>query len=215
MPKSPNKADRPSYLTVLKNTFNYVKDSAAVKIVTGSAIGVVTVLTSATVATVPATIVGLSAIAIGATMDTIDTRTLRLLRKESSLLTKNRNARDRQDELLKSEPTLSRILKDKLYIPDRTNQTSLTERYINTTVGSSINISTYGKALLKNSIEVINNVSSVVFAPSFIGAGKVGKAAFGLYGESKNQATKEEIGLRFKQNIDQERNKPDTPGYII
>ena len=163
MPKSPNKADRPSYLTVLKNTFNYVKDSAAVKIVTGSAIGVVTVLTSATVATVPATIVGLSAIAIGATMDTIDTRTLRLLRKESSLLTKNRNARDRQDELLKSEPTLSRILKDKLYIPDRTNQTSLTERYINTTVGSSINISTYGKALLKNSIEVINNVSSVVF----------------------------------------------------
>ena len=217
MSKSPNEDPGLSRLAVLKNTFNYVKDSAAVKIVTGSAvgraIGVVTVLASATVATVPATVVGLGAIAIGATMDTIDTRTLRLLRKENSLLTKNRNAQDRQNELLKNEPILSRILEDKLHVPSRTNQTSLTKRYIDTTPNSSVNISSYGKALLKNSIDVVKNVSSAVFAPSIIGAGKVGKAAFGLYGESKKQATKEEIGLQFKQNIDQERNKPDTPGY--
>ena len=217
MSKTPNEDFGPSRLTFLKNTFNYVKDSAPVKIITGSAvgrvIGVITVLASATVATVPATIVGLSAIAVGATIDTIDTRTLRLLRKENSLLTKNRNARERQDELLKNEPILSRILEDKLYIPSRTNQTSLTKRYIDTTPNSSINVSSYGKALLKNSIDVVKNVSSALFAPSLIGAGKVGKAALGLYGESKKQATKEEIGLRFKQNIDQERNKPDAPGY--
>ncbi len=217
MSKSPEEGPESWGLTTLKNTFNYVKDSAPVKIVTGSAvgrtIGVVTVLASATVAAVPATIVGLGAVAVGAAMDTSDTRTLRLLKKENSLLTKNRNAQDRQDELLKNEPSLSRILQDKLYVPSRSNQASLTERYIETTPNSPVSISSYGKALLKNSVDVVKNVSSAVLAPSLIGAAKVGKAAFGLYGESKKQATKEEIGLQFKQNIDKERNKPDTPGY--
>jgi len=217
MSKSPEEGPESWSLTTLKNTFNYIKDSAPVKIVTGSAvgrtIGVVTVLASATVAAVPATIVGLGAVAVGAAMDTSDTRTLRLLKKENSLLTKNRNAQDRQDELLKNEPSLSRILQDKLYVPSRSNQASLTERYIETTPNSPVSISSYGKALLKNSVDVVKNVSSAVLAPSLIGAAKVGKAAFGLYGESKKQATKEEIGLQFKQNIDKERNKPDTPGY--
>lgn len=217
MSKSPEEGPESWSLTTLKNTFNYIKDSAPVKIVTGSAvgrtIGVVTVLASATVAAVPATIVGLGAVAVGAAMDTSDTRTLRLLKKENSLLTKNRNAQDRQDELLKNEPSLSRILQDKLYVPSRSNQVSLTERYIETTPNSPVSISSYGKALLKNSVDVVKNVSSAVLAPSLIGAAKVGKAAFGLYGESKKQATKEEIGLQFKQNIDKERNKPDTPGY--
>jgi hypothetical protein len=39
MSKTPNEDPGPSRLTVLKNTFNYVKDSAPVKIVTGSAVG--------------------------------------------------------------------------------------------------------------------------------------------------------------------------------
>jgi len=41
------------------------------------------VLASATVAAVPATIVGLGAVAVGAAMDTSDTRTLRLLKKKT------------------------------------------------------------------------------------------------------------------------------------
>ena len=61
MSKSPEEGPESWSLTTLKNTFNYIKDSAPVKIVTGSAvgrtIGVVTVLASATVAAVPATIV--------------------------------------------------------------------------------------------------------------------------------------------------------------
>ncbi len=203
--------------TTLKNTLNYIKDSAPVKIVTGSAIGrsigVVTVLTSATIVTIPATIIGVGSIVTGALMDTVDTRTLRLLKKENSLLAKNRKAQGQQDELLKNEPLLSEVLQDKLYVPNRSNQTSLTERYIDKTPQSTISISSYGKVLLKNSVDVVKSISGVVFTPSLTNVTKVGKTAFGLYGESKKQATKEEIGLNFKQNIDQERNKPDTPGY--
>lgn len=78
MSKSPEEGPESWSLTTLKNTFNYIKDSAPVKIVTGSAvgrtIGVVTVLASATVAAVPATIVGLGAVAVGApwTLQTLE-----------------------------------------------------------------------------------------------------------------------------------------------
>ncbi len=217
MSKSPEEEPRLWSLTTLKNIFNYVKDSAPVKIVTGSAvgrtIGVVTVLASATVATIPAALIGIGSIVIGAVMDTVDTRTLRLLKKENSFLTKNRNAQDQQTELLKNEPLLAEALQDKLYVPNRSNQASLIKRYIETTSNSLVNISSYGKALIKNSVDLIKNIAGVVLAPSLTSVAKVGKSAFGIYGESKKQATKEEIGLKFKQNIDKERNKSDTPGY--
>ncbi len=216
MSKAPEEPKAGRFATV-KTAFNYVKDSAPVKIVTGSAvvrsIGVVTVLASAAVATVPATVIGIGSIAIGAAMDTADTRNLRLLKKENSLLTKNRKAQNQQNELLESQPLLAEVLKDKLYVPSRSDQNSLTDRYIDTAPQSSVNISSYGKALVKNSIDVIKNGYGAIVTPSLGSIGKVGKSAYGLYGESKKQATKEEIGLQFKQSIDQERSKPDTPGY--
>ena len=87
------KADqsKPGFLTNLKNAANYLKDSTVVKIATdsgvGQAIGVVMVVTAATVATIPATVIGLASIAIGTVMDTVQTRSLRLARKENLLLT--------------------------------------------------------------------------------------------------------------------------------
>ena len=120
MPNSNNikKADqsKPGFLTNLKNAANYLKDSTVVKIATGSgvgrAIGVVMVVTAATVATIPATVIGLASIAIGTVMDTVQTRSLRLARKENLLLTKNRDAKDRQDSILRREPLLANALDD-------------------------------------------------------------------------------------------------------
>ena len=219
---------KPGFLTNLKNAANYVKDSTVVKIATGSgvgrAIGVVMVITAATVATIPATVIGLASIAIGTVMDTVQTRSLRLARKENLLLTKNRDAKDRQDSILRKEPLLANALDDILAdnlaknlkvsktIPNLDDQSSPAKNTKNA-AKQTISISAYGLAMIKNSISTVKDMLNVVANPSIINIAKVGKAAYGIYGESTNQATKEEIGFKFQQRINQEKRKSDTPVY--
>jgi hypothetical protein len=180
MPNSNNikKADqsKPGFLTNLKNAANYLKDSTVVKIATGSGVGraigvvmVVTAATAATVATIPATVIGLASIAIGTVMDTVQTRSLRLARKENLLPTKNRDAKDRQDSILRREPLLANALDDILAdnlaknlkvsktIPNLDDQSSPAKNTKND-AKQTISISAYGLAMIKNSISTVKEM---------------------------------------------------------
>lgn len=232
MPDSHKKEDKPSktgFLSDMKNVINSVKDSKFVKISTGSAvsraIGVVMIGMVATIATIPATIIGLSSIAIGTVMDVLQTRSLRLTRKENLLLSKNRDAKDKQDAILQKEPLLANALDDVLAeslakylkVPDKIvpnfGDQHLPDKNTENNANKTVSVSAYGLAMIKNSISTAKEILNLVVNPSIINMGKVAKATWGIYSESKNQATKEEISLEFRQRIRQERYKSDTPVY--
>ena len=64
---------------------------------------------------VTAAVMSLTAVAVSAIVDTAKTRSLRKLAEESDLLVKNRNALSLQEQMLKINPELSDILKDRIH----------------------------------------------------------------------------------------------------
>ena len=176
------------------------------------AIGVISILAAATVATIPAAIIGLTSIAIGAGMDTIQTYNLRRSKKEHSLLIKNRNAKSKQDQMLELEPKIANALKNELYIPERKNKRSVTERYRKLRE-EKVSPSSWGKALFKSSISAIKTVGAAIAQPGVVSIGKIALSIKGIYGEANKQLTKKQIGREFKAGVNSERDKADTPGY--
>ena len=184
------------------------------KILTGSAVmravTLVTILAGVTAAAVPANILGLTALAIGVTMDTVQTYNLRKTRTEHSLLKKNRNARSKQEAMLYIEPKLAEALGDELYRPERGNEKSMGARY---NENPQLAPGSFGKAMIVNSISSVQTVATAVTAPTLTNIGKLLWKIKGLYSDTQKHITKKQVGLEFKREINAERAKPDTPGY--
>jgi len=201
----------------IKGFISYITNSKPFRLITSSAvgrtIGIISTLAVATVATIPAVIIGLGSIAIGAIMDTAQTGNLRRLRKEHSLLIKNRNAKSKQDYLLELEPKLADALKNDLYKVDRNGQKSLTEKYPDHLTKKGVNASSWGKSIFKNSISTVKSFINLIASPTAMNAGKLALSVKGIYGEANKQLTKEQISQNFQTEINVQRDKSDTPGY--
>ena len=218
----------PEKFTTLQNIkewgikqFDYIKETKAYKIATSNAlsrtISIVTsalVISSVIVASGPAAIAGLVAVGIGAAVDTFTVRGSRQLKKENGLLVKNRAAKSKQDYLLKLEPKIAAALEGNLYKPLRSKQTSVTERYVRESSPLQSNFLGFGKAVLKNVVSTVTSLSQAILTANPIQITyKAVQATWGLYSETTKNITIDDKRLEFQKQIDNERNKPDTPGY--
>ncbi|MBN8511685.1 MAG: hypothetical protein J0L79_01455 [Rickettsiales bacterium] len=158
-------------------------------------------------------VLGLATVAIGVAMDTARTRNTRQLQKENDLLVKNRSAKSIQDYILKLEPELGGILKDELYQATATGKKSAKERYTSKSL-EKVNIAKdVGKAFLKNAL-TIATVALHVFATKGVNLIKeFALFALAVATESRHNMTIRAFQIQLETQIDNERDKRDTPGY--
>lgn len=201
----------------IKGGVDYVMNTTPVKYATSSAvgrtIGVVTTIATVTVATIPAAAFGLTSIAVGAGIDTAQTRNMRLLRKENKLLIKNRHALESQAEMLKNNPHIASALSDELYKPSKEGKLSSIEKLAPNPEEQGFNLKGFGQAIFTNSLEIGKRSVETIFNPSLMNVGKLANDAKGLFDEGLKQARIEDKKHQLKVQIDAERNKPDTLGY--
>lgn len=159
-------------------------------------------------------IMGLASVAVGIVMDTARTRTTRLLQKENKLLVDNATARNVQDTILKANPKLKETLGDVLYSPDlgenkksktKGSATKHSKRFM---IGEQV-----GKAFLKHAIKLALIVLKAIVTTGANILKEIGKAAINLLVETNTNLSINTIRAEFKQQIDQQRNNPATPGY--
>lgn len=162
----------------------------------------------------PAAIVGIVTVAIGSVIDTYSLRTTRRLVKEQKLLVQNRNAISKQKVILEKSDKLNDALKSALVKPNRSNQKSVTDRYISENTKTKTNFYDYGKAILKNITNCVFSIGTAVSAGNIlstvIAVGKAGKAIYSEASANNSISAKRE---EFYRSIDRERDKQDTPGY--
>ncbi len=155
----------------------------------------------------------LVAVGVGIAMDTIQTRNTRRLIKENNFLGENRKAKSIQDQLLNLQLKLLDVLKDDLYIAERDNKRSINERYIGDYTESLITPKAFGKAALKNAPAVASSVLQGVSTGGISLVKEVSMSAISLAMESGSKVTMDTVRFQLKKQIDEERDKADTPGY--
>lgn len=199
--------------------FNYVQKTAPYKILTVRAVGTAVGITFGAMALAgigtvafPVAIIGIVATGIGIIIDVTTVRGSRQLHQENRLLVKNRTAKNKQDLFLKLEPNLAKALENDLYYPAREGKRSVNQRYIKDAVIDS-SILNYGKAMLKNSIGSVATIAKAIGGNPFSILKATVTTAIGMYTEGSATFTIAGKQLENQQNIDAERNKPDTPGY--
>ncbi len=197
--------------------FAKIKESPLFKILSGPAVGRTIGIVAAVFGSIPGMVIGLTSIAIGATMDTIQVGKLRNVRKEYNLLTRYRNAKSTQDDVLKQNPKIADALASDLYHPNRENKKSLTEQHNTNTPGSGLK--SWGKAIFKNSLDILRAVVDLVIRKDptsltqLMGVGSIGLSLKGISDEASKQKTQTQFKATLRQEINDQRRKPDSPGY--
>jgi hypothetical protein len=158
-------------------------------------------------------VIGLTTVAIGVIMDTARTRATRQLQKENQLLVKNRTAKSIQDQIFKLDPSLNEILKDELYQPITTGKKSVKKRYIRERSATIEVAKDVGKAFFKQGLNIVSTVLEAVTTKGVNIVKAVGSFILSLATESRHNMSIRTVQKQFKTQIDQERDKRDTPGY--
>jgi len=158
-------------------------------------------------------VIGLTTVAIGVIMDTARTRATRQLQKENQLLVKNRTAKSIQDQIFKLDPSLNEILKDELYQPITTGKKSVKKRYIRERSATTEVAKDVGKAFFKQGLNIVSTVLEAVKPKGINIVKAVGSFILSLATESRHNMSIRTVQKQFKTQIDQERDKSDTPGY--
>jgi hypothetical protein len=160
---------------------------------------------------------GLSSIAIKTAVESYQIRSVRRVEKESNLLISHRNNQTIQDYLLKLHPELKSALQDSLYQPNRNpDKKSITRRYNSKPQGLQSKLDSFFRSFTKNALGVGTDLLSVATSPTAGTADAIqalGGAAFGLLADGTQAITMDAIRKQYKNQIDAERNKLDTPGY--
>ena len=158
-------------------------------------------------------VIGLTTVAIGVVMDTVRTRATRQLQKENQLLVKNRTAKSIQDQIFKLDPSLNEILKGELYEPITTGKKSVEKRY---TTQSSAKVEVakdIGKAFFKQGLNIVSTVLEAIATRGVNIVKAIGSFILSLATESRHNMSIRTVQKQLKTQIDQERDKSDTPGY--
>ena len=157
-------------------------------------------------------IAGLVSVGIQVVVDTYQVRSVRKLEKENNLLIKNRTGKTVQDYLLKLDPKLATILKDDLYQAERDSEKkSIKERYIDQT-NAKMGLKSTLKTVAQYGVDATSNVIAAATG-NVVSVIKAGGSAVTLISEGVEKVTIDATRKKFKQQIDEERNKQDTPGY--
>jgi len=158
-------------------------------------------------------VIGLTTVALGVVMDTARTRATRQLQKENELLVKNRTAKSIQDQIFKLDPGLNEILKDELYQPITTGKKSVKKRYIRERSATIEVAKDVGKAFFKQGLNIVSTVLEAVTTKGVNIVKAVGSFILSLATESRHNMSIRTVQKQLKTQIDQERDKSDTPGY--
>ncbi len=158
-------------------------------------------------------VIGLTTVAIGVVMDTARTRATRQLQKENQLLVKNRTAKSIQDQILKLDPSLNEILKGELYEPITTGKKSVEKRYLTQSSAKVEVAKDIGKAFFKQGLNIVSTVLEAIATRGVNIVKAVGSFILSLATESRHNMSIRTVQKQLKTQIDQERDKSDTPGY--
>ncbi len=158
-------------------------------------------------------VIGLTTVALGVVMDTARTRATRQLQKENELLVKNRTAKSVQDHIFKLDPSLNEILKDELYQPITTGKKSVEKRYIRERSATAEVAKDVGKAFFKQGLSIVSTVLEAISTKGVNIVKAVGSFILSLATESRHNMSIRTVQKQLKTQIDQERDKSDTPGY--
>ena len=158
-------------------------------------------------------VIGLTTVALGVVIDTARTRATRQLQKENELLVKNRTAKSVQDHIFKLDPSLNEILKDELYHPITTGKKSVEKRYIRERSATVEVAKDVGKAFFKQGLSIVSTVLEAISTKGVNIVKAVGSFILSLATESRHNMSIRTVQKQLKTQIDQERDKSDTPGY--
>lgn len=211
--------------------FSYIIESKAGKVLFGTALsrGITIVFTTAVLSgifppaipfAVTAAIISLTAVAVGAIVDTIRTRSLRKLAEESDLLVKNRTALSKQEYILQNlNPELSEILKDQLDKPEPqqhrkdkdyigSGKTANVSQVLLDSVPSAANLTLNSIIAVAtgNPVEIAKAISAgTMTAAALIGGGAVAKSAVNVAKGLKLHINEERLRTKKYKNVDELR----------
>jgi hypothetical protein len=193
---------------------NTVLDSAIFKLLT-SRLLIRTVTAIAIIATSGPIlgILGLSAIALGAAVDTFQLGTTRRLKHEHSKLLQHLNAREKQNFILtRVAPELKNILAGQL-LPTHPNTTkdSIKNHEI-ANVNWSI-LSSAGSAILKTCRGIINGAVKLMTATNVIHAAALASSFLFFLLEFRQQKSISVFNNQLREAINQQQRNPEAPMY--
>ena len=160
-------------------------------------------------------IAGLVSVGLKAAIDTYHVRSVRKLEKENNLLIKNRTNKTIQDYLFKLDPELKNTLQNDLYISKRDEQKkSVKTRYSSNPQNLWSKIKSVLKAVVQNTLDWTTDITTAATTGNVAKMVQVGVGGVaGLVSDSLERLTIDGVRKQYKKQIDEERDKHDTPGY--
>jgi hypothetical protein len=164
--------------------------------------------------TIPLAAASIGTIVVAAAIDTAVVGYTRNLHKENKYLTRHCISKDMQDKILAQNPKLNKALAGKLYSSKREEKSSIKNRYLNDSSKKKslfLSIALNGvKVLGKRVISIVEGI--ITHNPIAI-LKSVAFGAINLHSETSHRISMEEKRNEFKANIDELRNRSDSPGY--
>jgi len=159
--------------------------------------------------------IGLASVAAGVAIDTYLVAKTRGLHQESKYLARHRLAKESQEQILSKSPKLSKALESKLsYKPNRENKKSTTNRLFQERSDDEKTLWAYaqstGKVIAGSAVSIFE---AVVTRDPLKVLKAVGYVTWGVSSGGEAIKTMGDKRDEFKQHIDLERSKSDSPGY--
>lgn len=203
----------------LENSVMSVVNSAPFKLITGTAVRRTSSLLMATVtiATLaggwPFAVAAIGSIAAGVIIDTAAVQYTKRLYQQAKHLDRHREGLNSQRRILSQNPEIAHALKDELYRP-KTEGKSKYER-----LSRNVSDDYRKKEGILRTI-AYNTLASIVFLVEGISThnpvralGAIAGFAYGTYSATTEKITMSQKRNDFRNFIDKERSKPDSPAY--
>lgn len=158
--------------------------------------------------------IGLASVAVGVGIDTYLVAKTRALHKESRYLARHRLAVNEQKNILSKSPKLETALGTKLYKPTKEGKLSEKDRLFQDDSKDKKTFWAYAqgtaKTITQNAVTIFD--AAVNHNPLTI-LKAVGYTVWGISSSGGDVLTMEDKRNEFRQHIDLERSKSDSPGY--
>ncbi|MES2215657.1 MAG: hypothetical protein V4485_06610, partial [Pseudomonadota bacterium] len=151
-------------------------------------------------------VIGIAGVITGTLIDLVNARNIKKLEKESALLYKNREAKNTQDAILAANPKL----KEALFPKEKEHTNKELHKEI---TGGWLKFSAITKAVAKYTFDIVRTLIEAPLVLGFRLTKSLATTLLFMAVDTKSQISIDEVQLNYKQQINRERRKKDTPSY--